>query len=63
MSTDPQYLENDRRGAPHSGEPMQWPLYLPVLRFALLNMAGFAFLAAAYLQGWIDIVLSADTPR
>lgn len=60
MSTDPQYLENDRRRASRAGEPTQWPLYLPVLRFALLNMAGFALLAAAYLQGWIDIVLRAD---
>ena len=60
MKSDPQYLENGRRSTPHSVEPMQWPLYLPVLRFALLNMAGFALLAAAYLQGWIDLVLSAD---
>ena len=60
MSTDPHYLQNGRRRASRAGQPTQWPLYLPVLRFALLNMAGFALLAAAYLQGWIDIVLRAD---
>ena len=56
------FLGRGRRSgfAPHSGEPMQWPLYLPVLRFALLNMAGFALLFAAYLQGWINTVLLAD---
>lgn len=40
-----------------------WPPYLPVLRFALLNMTGFALLVAAYFQGWIDTVIAADGTR
>lgn len=40
-----------------------WPPYLPVLRFALLNLAGFALLVAAYFQGWIDTVVAADGTR
>ena len=34
--------------------------YLLVLRFALINLMGFAFLAVAYLQGLVDMVLVAD---
>ena len=34
--------------------------YLLVLRFTLINMMGFAFLAAAYLHGLVDMVLVAD---
>lgn len=34
--------------------------YLLVLRFALINMMGFAFLATAYLHGLVDMVLVAD---
>lgn len=36
------------------------PRYVPVLQFAVFNLAGFALLGAAYVQGWIDIVLEAD---
>jgi len=35
--------------------------YRLLLRFAVLNLAGFALVGAAYGQGWIDIVVSADT--
>jgi LytS/YehU family sensor histidine kinase len=35
--------------------------YLLVLRFALLNLIGFALLGAAYGEGWVDDVLAADT--
>ncbi len=34
--------------------------YLLVLRFALINMMGLAFLATAYLHGLVDMVLVAD---
>ncbi len=34
--------------------------YLLVLRFTLINMMGFAFLATAYLHGLVDMVLIAD---
>ena len=32
-----------------------------MLRFAVINMVGFALLGGAYGQGWVDIVFSADT--
>jgi biopolymer transport protein ExbB/TolQ len=35
--------------------------YLLLLRFALINMAGFALLAAAWLQGWVMIAHRADS--
>jgi biopolymer transport protein ExbB/TolQ len=35
--------------------------YLLLLRFALVNLAGFALLGAAYMQGWIGIAHRADT--
>jgi hypothetical protein len=34
--------------------------YLLLLRFALVNLLGFALLAAAYLHGWVDKVLAGD---
>jgi biopolymer transport protein ExbB/TolQ len=34
--------------------------YLLLLRFALINLLGFALLGAAYVQGWVDKVLVAD---
>ncbi len=34
--------------------------YLLWLRFSLINLAGFALLAAAWLQGWVDAILAAD---
>ena len=37
--------------------------YLLLLRFAVANLVGIALLAAAYLQGWIDIVLVSDVTR
>jgi hypothetical protein len=53
-------------------EIVSWPLaqvrargrdprrFLLVLRFALLNMAGFALLGAAHVQGLVDKVFAAD---
>ena len=35
--------------------------YLLLLRFAVINMVGFALLGGAYWQGWVDKVFSADT--
>ncbi|MFM9843512.1 MAG: MotA/TolQ/ExbB proton channel family protein [Dongiaceae bacterium] len=35
--------------------------YLLLMRFALVNLAGFALLAAAWFQGWILIVHHADS--
>jgi hypothetical protein len=34
--------------------------YLLLFRFALINLAGIALMAAAYMQGWIDLVREAD---
>ncbi len=34
--------------------------YLLVLQFATLNLAAFALLGAAYMQGWIDLIIEAD---
>jgi len=34
--------------------------YLLLLRFALVNVIGFALLGAAYFQGWIDIIRAGD---
>jgi hypothetical protein len=34
--------------------------FLLVLRFLLINLTGFALLAAAWLQGWIAQILAAD---
>ena len=34
--------------------------FLLLLRFALINLTGFALLAAAWLQGWIAQILAAD---
>ena len=35
--------------------------FLLLLRFALINLTGFALLGAAWLQGWIGQILAADT--
>ncbi len=35
--------------------------YRLLLRFALINLAGFALVGVGYGQGWIDIILSADS--
>jgi hypothetical protein len=37
--------------------------YLLVLRYALVNLIGFAVLGAAYLQGWVHQVLLGDQSR
>ena len=37
--------------------------YLLVLRFALVNMVGFALLGAAYIQGYVDMIIAADETR
>lgn len=34
--------------------------YLLLLRFTAINLAGFALLAAAYVEGWVTAVLAAD---
>jgi MotA/TolQ/ExbB proton channel family len=34
--------------------------YLLTLRFAVVNLVGVAFLGAAYLQGWIAMVMAGD---
>jgi hypothetical protein len=34
--------------------------FLLLLRFALINVTGFALLAAAWLQGWVEQILAAD---
>lgn len=47
-------LERARR---HARDPHR---YLLVLRFALLNVVGFALLGAAYVQGLVDRVIVAD---
>ena len=39
------------------------PRYQSVFRFALFNLAAFALLAAAGLQGWISVVFAADSTR
>ncbi len=45
------------KAQPQSGDPHR---YLLVLRFALLNVVGFALLGAAYGQGLVDRVIVAD---
>src|SRR4051794_954972 len=35
--------------------------YVLLLRYVLVNLTGFAFLVAAWLQGWIGQILAADT--
>ncbi|MEX2453350.1 MAG: MotA/TolQ/ExbB proton channel family protein [Rhodospirillaceae bacterium] len=37
--------------------------YGALLRFAAINLAGFALLAAAWMQGWIATMLAADATR
>jgi biopolymer transport protein ExbB/TolQ len=37
--------------------------YLLVLRFAVLNVVALALLGAAWLQGWVGLVLDGDTTR
>jgi hypothetical protein len=41
----------------HSHDPYH---YLLVLRFALLNLVGFALLGVAYVQGLVEMALAAD---
>jgi hypothetical protein len=35
--------------------------YLLVLRFAVINLVGVAMFAAVYLQGWVQMVIDADS--
>jgi hypothetical protein len=37
--------------------------YRLLLRFAVINLVGFALLGAAYGQGWIETIIAADTSR
>lgn len=37
--------------------------YTMLYKFTLLNMAAFALVAAAWMQGWIEIMLNADGTR
>jgi uncharacterized membrane protein (DUF485 family) len=37
--------------------------YLLLMRFAVVNLVGFALLAAAWLQGWLGFVLQGDATR
>ena len=37
--------------------------FLLVLRFALFNLAAFALLGAAYMQGWIEMIAEGDGSR
>ena len=34
--------------------------HLPILRFALINLVAFGFLGAAYVNGFVDMVVAAD---
>jgi hypothetical protein len=45
------------KAQPHARDPLR---YLLVLRFALLNVVGFALLGVAYVQGLVDKVIVAD---
>ena len=47
-----------RDGLLEQGVPFE---YLLLMRFALVNLAGFAFLAAAWMQGWIMVAHHADS--
>ena len=46
-------------GAYAEGDPAAYR-YLLILRFAVVNLVGFALLAAVWLQGWMGFVLSGD---
>jgi len=37
--------------------------YLLIMRFAVVNLIGLALLAAAWLQGWLGIVLESDATK
>ena len=37
--------------------------YLLIMRFAVVNLVGFALLAAVWLQGWIDMVMEGDVTK
>ncbi len=41
------------------GDPSAYR-YLLIMRFAVTNLVGFAFLATVWLQGWLDFVLGGD---
>jgi hypothetical protein len=64
----PKHPDNERpaqpgaAGAFFSGDPPARDsfTYLLTLRYAVVNLCGSAFLAAAYLQGWIAMVMAGD---
>jgi hypothetical protein len=37
--------------------------YLLIMRFAVVNLVGFALLAAAWMQGWLVFVMQGDSTR
>lgn len=45
---------------PRAAPPATMPSHLLFLQLALINLTGFALLAAAYHQGWIFTILEAD---
>ncbi|MGI9510207.1 MAG: MotA/TolQ/ExbB proton channel family protein [Geminicoccaceae bacterium] len=49
-------------GAYEDGDPSAYR-YLLLMRFVVVNLVGFALLAAVWLQGWMDVVLGGDNTR
>ncbi|MFQ5958233.1 MAG: MotA/TolQ/ExbB proton channel family protein [Alphaproteobacteria bacterium] len=54
--------QRDAAGAP-AAQDAAAHRYLLVLRFAVFNLAALALLGAAYLQGWLDVIVEADGTR
>lgn len=46
-------------GAYREGDPSAYR-HLLVMRFAVVNLIGFALLAAVWMQGWLEVVLGSD---
>lgn len=44
------------------GDPSAYR-YLMVMRFVVVNLVAFALVAAAWMQGWIDLVLGGDVTK
>jgi biopolymer transport protein ExbB/TolQ len=53
-------LLSDLLAALQDGEAASYR-YLLVLRFGVVNMVALALVAAAWMQGWIGVILAADT--
>ena len=49
-------------GAFHEGDPSAHR-YLLIMRFMVVNLVGFALLVAAWLQGWLGMVLEGDATK